>query len=96
MKRELLTDEEVADLSSELTKWDVSTNGLERSFEFDSFVQAFAFMAGAALHCERLNHHPEWSNVYAKVHVRLVTHDQNGVTDLDASLARLMEELSRG
>ncbi len=94
MKSELLTDKELEDLSTELADWDVSSNGLERSYDFGNFVQAFSFMAGAALHCERLNHHPEWSNVYGKVHVRLVTHDQNGVTNLDVTLARLMEELS--
>ncbi len=94
MKRELLTDKELDELSAELTNWDVSADGLKRSYDFGNFVKAFAFMAGAALHCERLNHHPEWSNVYGNVHVRLVTHDQSGVTNLDATLARLMEELS--
>ena len=94
MKRELLTDKELDELSAELTNWDVSADGLERSYDFGNFVKAFAFMAGAALHCERLNHHPEWSIVYGNVDLRLVTHDQSGVTNLDATLARLMEELS--
>ena len=94
MKRELLTGKELDELSAELTNWDVSADGLERSYDFGNFVKAFAFMAGAALHCERLKHHTEWSNVYGYVHVRLVTHDQSGVTNLDATLARLMEELS--
>ncbi|MDP7067525.1 MAG: 4a-hydroxytetrahydrobiopterin dehydratase, partial [Acidimicrobiales bacterium] len=57
-------------------------------------VQAFSFMTAAAMHCERLDHHPEWSNVYGTVQVRLVTHDQGGVTELDVILARLMEGLS--
>jgi len=96
MKRELLTEEEMKALSEELVDWTVASTGLERSFSFDDFVQAFSFMAAAALHCERLNHHPEWSNVYGAVHVRLFTHDRNGVTDLDATLARQMENLSGG
>lgn len=94
MHSELLTDKELDDLSTELANWDVSADGLERSYDFGNFVKAFSFMAGTALQCERLNHHPEWSNVYGKVHVRLVTHDRSGVTNLDATLARLMEELS--
>ena len=53
----------------------------------ETSLKAFSFMAGTALQCERLNHHPEWSNVYGKVHVRLVTHDRSGVTNLDATLA---------
>ena len=48
------------------------------------------------MHCERLNHHPEWSNVYGRVEVRLTTHDLGGVTSLDTALARIMEELADG
>jgi len=94
MKRELLTEEEIKALSSELVEWTISSRGLERSYVFDDFVQAFSFMTAAAMHCERLDHHPEWSNVYGTVQVRLVTHDQGGVTELDVILARLMEGLS--
>ena len=96
MKRELLTDKELDELSVELTNWDVSADGLERSYDFGNFVKAFAFMAGAALHCERLNHHPEWSNVYNRVTVDLNTHDAGGITAADTSLAGEMEAIAQG
>ena len=65
-------------------------------FKFANFVEAFAFMTAVAMHCERLDHHPEWSNVYSTVNVRLTTHDQNGITRLDVALADVMEELADG
>ena len=57
-------------------------------------MRAFAFMSGAALHAEKLNHHPEWSNVYNRVTVTLTTHDAGGLTDLDITLAKRMDALS--
>jgi 4a-hydroxytetrahydrobiopterin dehydratase len=69
---------------------------LEKEFRFSSFVEAFAFMTGVALEAERRNHHPDWSNVYNRVRVRLSTHDAGGVTDFDFALAEAAERLSRG
>src|SRR5215470_5717483 len=65
-----------------------------KRFEFKDFNQAFGFMATAALVAEKLNHHPEWFNVYNKVDVTLSTHDAGGLTDLDIRLADAMEKLA--
>jgi 4a-hydroxytetrahydrobiopterin dehydratase len=63
---------------------------ITRVFQFPDFVTAFAFMTEAALIAERMNHHPEWSNVYGRVSVELSTHDAGGLTELDFELARAM------
>lgn len=77
-----------------LPGWRVSDDGLaiEKQFVFKNFREAFAFMTASALCAERLDHHPEWSNVYRKVDVRLTTHSAGGITDLDLKLAAAMEE----
>ena len=93
MKRELLTAEQLENLSTELPDWDVASNGLERTFEFGDFVKAFSFMSAVALHAERLAHHPEWSNVYVTARVRLATHDLGGISGLDVAMAELIEDL---
>ena len=93
MKRELLTAEQLGNLSTELPDWDVASSGLERTFEFGDFVKAFSFMSAVALHAERLAHHPEWSNVYGTVRVRLTTHDLGGISGLDVAMAELIEDL---
>lgn len=74
--------------------WREMNNHLERTFEFQDFVTAFAFMTQVAFHAERLQHHPDWSNAYANVMVRLTTHDAGSiVTDKDWELARVMDEI---
>ena len=93
MKRELLTAEQLENLSTELPDWDVASNGLERTFEFGDFVKAFSFMSAVALHAERLAHHPEWSNVYGTVRGRLTTHALGGISGLDVAMAELIEDL---
>lgn len=62
-----------------------------RSFAFPDFARAFAFMTRMALLAEKLDHHPEWSNVYGRVEVVLATHDAGGVTGLDLEMARAMD-----
>lgn len=63
-----------------------------RAFLFKDFNAAFGFMARCALRAEQLDHHPEWFNVYNRVEVTLTTHDADGVTELDLTLARFMDE----
>ena len=67
-------------------------DAIQRSFRFKDFNAAFGFMARAALLAEKLDHHPEWFNVYSRVEVTLATHDAEGVTELDAKLAAFMEK----
>lgn len=74
--------------------WRLQANALEVEWVFKDFVQAMAFMNAVAEVAERLNHHPEWSNVYNRVTVRLTTHDAGGLTALDFALAREMDELA--
>ena len=64
---------------------------VQRSFRFKDFNEAFGFMTHIALAAEKLDHHPEWFNVYNRVDVTLATHDAGGVTELDVTLARLMD-----
>jgi 4a-hydroxytetrahydrobiopterin dehydratase len=75
-----------------LTGWTFRDGGIEKSFVFRDFVDAFGFMTRVAIEAEKLNHHPEWSNVWNKVHMRLRTHDAGGVTDLDFKLAEIIEK----
>lgn len=68
-------------------------DAIAKTFVFKDFNAAFGFMARAALMAERMDHHPEWSNVYNRVEVVLATHDAGGVTELDVRLARFMDAL---
>lgn len=74
--------------------WKETSNQLVRSFEFKDFIQAFSFMTKVAIAAEKMNHHPEWSNVYNKVEIRLSTHDAgNTVTEKDRKLASEIDKL---
>jgi 4a-hydroxytetrahydrobiopterin dehydratase len=66
-------------------------DALAKTFKFEDFNTAFGWMTRIALAAEKLDHHPEWFNVYNRVEVVLATHDAEGVTELDLTLARLME-----
>ena len=72
---------------------DAGRDAISKTFVFRNFVEAFGFMTQAALHAEKLNHHPEWSNVYKTVEVTLTTHDAGGLTELDGTLAERMDAL---
>jgi 4a-hydroxytetrahydrobiopterin dehydratase len=71
-------------------------DAIRKKFEFEDFNQAFGFMTRAALVAEKMNHHPEWFNVYNKVEVTLATHDAGGLTELDVKLAEAMERIAGG
>ena len=68
-------------------------DAIGRSFKFKDFSEAFGFMTRAALVAERMNHHPEWFNVWNRVDVTLSTHDAGGLTELDIELAAAMDKL---
>ncbi len=74
--------------------WQETNNALQRSFTFADFSEAFAFMTRVAMIAEKMDHHPEWDNVYNKVNIRLSTHDAgNTVTDKDRKLASQIDKL---
>ena len=74
--------------------WSERDGGIERRFEFKDFSQAWGFMSRVALAAEAANHHPEWSNTYNRVDIRLTTHDAGGLTDKDIALARTIDTLT--
>ena len=69
-------------------------DAIQRTFRFKDFNEAFGFMTRVALRADQLDHHPEWFNVYNRVDVILTTHDADGVTELDVTLASFMDEAS--
>ena len=90
----LLDDAARQNLCSSCPAWTIASDGLEREWRFHSFVEAFGFMTQVALLAERANHHPEWSNVYNRVTIRLTTHDLGGLSSRDAALAQAIDSLS--
>ncbi len=72
---------------ADLDGWERQGDALHREFRFDDFVEAFAFMTRMAIHCEKSNHHPDWSNTYNTVTVTLSSHDAGGVTQRDLDWA---------
>lgn len=90
---ETYTSKQAENELSKIKGWSFRSDGIEKEFEFKDFVEAFGFMTKVALSAEKVNHHPEWSNVYNKVHIRLTTHDAGGVTDKDFKLARKIDEV---
>ena len=69
-------------------------DALVKEFKFKNFIDAFGWMTRVAIWAEKWNHHPEWFNVYSRVHVTLITHDVDGLSDLDIKLARKMDTMS--
>jgi 4a-hydroxytetrahydrobiopterin dehydratase len=88
------TESEIQKTVSQLEFWTVENGKLHREYRFRDFVQAFGFMAQAALLAERAAHHPEWFNVYNRVVVDLTTHESQGITQKDLDLAREMEQIA--
>ena len=88
-----LSSEKISEELKNLPGWSVKDEKLHRDFEFDSFNQAFGFMTRAAMEIEKMNHHPEWFNVYNRLSVDLMTHDAGGVTVNDIQLAKILISL---
>ncbi|GAB3004054.1 4a-hydroxytetrahydrobiopterin dehydratase [Psychrosphaera aestuarii] len=95
-----LTDEQIAQELLEINSlldddkhWQIVDGKLHKEFIFKNFIQAFGFMTQVAIHAEKLIHHPEWSNVWNKVVIDLVTHDVDGISDLDIKMVKRMEKL---
>lgn len=92
----LLSDEERTAALARLDGWSQSEerNAITKTFRFADFSESFGFMARVALVAEKIDHHPEWFNVYNKVEVTLATHDAGGVTGRDIALAEAMEAIA--
>ncbi len=89
-----LSDDDVTRELATLDGWTREGDKIFRAFEFADFVTAFGFMTRAALAAEKMDHHPEWFNVYNKVRVHLTTHDAGGISAFDVTLARAMNKLA--
>lgn len=96
MAREKLDRAGIEEALAKLPRWKLKADGgsIERSFTFRNFSEAFGFMTRAALAAEKLDHHPDWRNVYKTVEVTLSTHDANGLTALDFDLAARMDKIA--
>jgi len=93
MPRTPLAPAQVRERLAALPGWTLSADGraISRQFAFADFRTAFAFMTQVALAAERADHHPEWSNVYNRVEIRLTTHDAGGLTERDFALAAVAD-----
>ena len=88
-----LSESDIDEELKKLTGWNVKDGKLHKEFQFDNFNQAFGFMTRAAMEIEKMNHHPEWFNVYNRITVDLTTHDAGGITNNDVNLARILNSL---
>lgn len=93
MAKDALSMEEVRKALDDLPAWRLKAGKLSRIFTFGSFVEAFGFMTRVALHAERMNHHPEWSNTYKEVRIDLISHDIGGLSKRDIALAKEIDGL---
>ena len=88
-----LSELEITEELKKLEGWEVKDNKLHKEIQFESFNQAFGFMTRAAMEIEKMNHHPEWFNVYNRITIDLTTHDAGGITNNDINLARILNSL---
>ena len=90
-----LTEGEISVAVARLPGWSVKDGKLHREYKFPDFGHAMGFMMTATPAIERLDHHPEWANVYNRVSVDLATHDAGGITEKDCELAALLEGIAK-
>ena len=93
MEYKRLSKEEVDAELKALEGWSIANGKLVKEFTFKDFNEAFGFMVRVALEAEKMNHHPEWFNVYNKVRIELVTHDINGISNYDIMLAKRIDSI---
>jgi 4a-hydroxytetrahydrobiopterin dehydratase len=94
MERRALSDTEIAEVLNSLKGWELRDGKLHKLFKFPSFAQAIGWMVTVAIYADKLDHHPDWSNVYNRVEVELVTHDLGAVSTWDMELAKKMDALA--
>ena len=96
-KLQKLSQTELEIALSELAGWKINAGKLHKKFKFASFAEALGWMVQVGIYAEKINHHPEWHNVYNRVTVDLVTHDlDNSISNLDIALAQQMEQSAYG
>lgn len=88
-----LSQSEIEQRLAALPDWGIDRHKLFRHFVFENFIDAFGFMTQVALLAETMNHHPEWSNVYNRVEIYLTSHDVEGISERDFTLARRIDSL---
>ena len=88
-----MAEGDIRDALGRLDGWSVKDGKLHKQYEFESFNRAFGFMARASMEIEKMNHHPEWCNVYSRLTVDLTTHDAGGITENDVRLAGILDSL---
>ncbi|MCV0392861.1 MAG: 4a-hydroxytetrahydrobiopterin dehydratase [Nitrosopumilus sp.] len=88
-----LSENDIIEELKNLPGWSVINEKLHKEFQFESFNQAFGFMTRAAMEIEKMNHHPEWYNVYNRLTIELTTHDAGGITKNDVNLAKILNSL---
>jgi len=90
---EKLSEKEITGRLKELAGWEYNDGAIERNYKFKNFKDAFSTMTRIAFECEAQNHHPDWSNVYNSLNIRLNTHDVGGITSNDFKLAKSIENI---
>lgn len=95
MKYKKLSGNELDESVRAMSGWELKEGKLQKSFRFSNFIEAFGFMTRIALEAEKINHHPEWSNVYNTVTIKLSTHDAGGITDYDIKLAKIVDSTNQ-
>jgi len=93
MTKAKLIEKEITTAIAKLPEWKVVDGKLNRAFKFDSFVDAFTFMTKVAFAADKMDHHPEFFNVYNRVVIDLATHDVDGISNLDIELAKKIDTL---
>ena len=88
-----LSETEIQEILKELNGWAVINGKLHKEMEFTDFNQAWQFMTTAVVEIEKMNHHPEWCNVYNKLVIDLMTHDAGGITENDVNLAKHLDKI---
>lgn len=88
-----LTDAIIHQKLSEFPNWNYQDNAIQAKFKFDNFKDCFSIMSRIAFECEVQNHHPDWTNVYNSLEIKLSTHDANGVTEKDFQLAEIINTI---
>ncbi len=91
MERRSLSKREIDELKNMLPEWEIRDGKLHKLFQFSSFADAIGWMVKISIYADKIDHHPDWSNVYNKVEVQLITHDLGVLSTLDVALAKHMD-----